>query len=94
MGTLAIRNAEILVAMDEQCREIPDGGMIVTDGMIESVAPSEDLENVESQTLDLSGYLIFPWLINKHHHLFQILTRARIPICSNGCAPCTPSGRA
>ena len=76
MGTLAIRNAEILVTMDEQRREISGGGMVIKDGMIEAVASSEQLENVEDETLDLSGYLVFPGLINTHHHLYQTLTRA------------------
>ncbi|MDP7544844.1 MAG: 8-oxoguanine deaminase, partial [Anaerolineales bacterium] len=76
MGALAIRNAEILVTMDEQRREIPGGGMIVRDGMIESVARSEELELVETETLDLSGHLVFPGLVNTHHHLYQTLTRA------------------
>lgn len=76
MGAFAIRNAEILVTMDAQRREIPDGGMIVRDGMIESVAASEDLESVEVETVDLGGHLVFPGLINTHHHLYQTLTRA------------------
>ncbi len=76
MGALCIRNAEILVTMDEQRREIPDGGMVVRDGMIETVAPSDELENIEAETLDLSGHLVFPGLINTHHHLYQTLTRA------------------
>ncbi len=76
MGALAVRNAEILVTMDEQRREIRWGGMIVRDGMIESVARSEELEHVETETLDLSGHLVFPGLVNTHHHLYQTLTRA------------------
>ncbi len=62
--------------MDEQRREIRWGGMIVRDGMIESVARSEELEHVETETLDLSGHLVFPGLVNTHHHLYQTLTRA------------------
>ncbi len=76
MGTLAIRNAEILVTMDEQRREMPGGGMIVRDGMIESVRGSEEMQHVEAETLDLGGHLVFPGLVNTHHHLYQTLTRA------------------
>ena len=76
MGALAIRNAEILVTMDEQRREMPGGGMIVRDGMIESVRGSEEMQHVEAETLDLGGHLVFPGLVNTHHHLYQTLTRA------------------
>ncbi len=76
MGALAVRNAEILVTMDEQRREMPGGGMIVRDGMIESVRGSEEMQHVEAETLDLGGHLVFPGLVNTHHHLYQTLTRA------------------
>jgi cytosine/adenosine deaminase-related metal-dependent hydrolase len=62
--------------MDEQRREMPGGGMIVRDGMIESVRGSEEMQHVEAETLDLGGHLVFPGLVNTHHHLYQTLTRA------------------
>ena len=44
MGAIAVRNAEIIVTMDEERREIPRGGMLVKDGVIDSIASSEDLD--------------------------------------------------
>ena len=42
MTTLLIRNATLLVTMDEQRREIAGGGVFARDGVIEAVGPSDD----------------------------------------------------
>lgn len=76
MSTLLIRNAELLVTMDDQRAEIRGGGMFIRDGWIECVAPSATLPTEADQIVDLSGFVVFPGLINTHHHLFQTLHRA------------------
>ena len=76
MGAIAVRNAEIIVTMDEERREIPRGGMLVKDGVIDSIASSEDLDYEGAKVIDLSRHLVFPGLVNTHHHLYQTLTRA------------------
>ena len=43
MGTLLIRNAEILVTMDDHRREIPGGGLFIRDGLIEKVGDTSEL---------------------------------------------------
>ena len=40
MSTLLIRNAHLLVTMDDQRREIADGAVFVRDNVIEAVGPS------------------------------------------------------
>jgi 8-oxoguanine deaminase len=75
MSTLLIRNATVLVTMDEQRREIPNAGIFVRDGWIEQVGPSDELPQDADVTLDLSGHIVLPGLINTHHHLYQTLTR-------------------
>ena len=75
MSTLLIKNAAILFTMDEQRREIPGGGLLVRDGMIEFVGASKDLPESADEILDMSGHLILPGLINTHHHFYQTLTR-------------------
>lgn len=76
MTTLLVRHAEILVTMDDHRREIPDGGLFVRDGFIEQVGPSSELPQTADEILDLHGHVIFPGLINTHHHFYQTLTRA------------------
>lgn len=76
MATLLVRNAAVVVTMDDDRREIPDGGMFVRDGWIEQVGPTADLPATADEILDLSGHVLLPGLVNTHHHLYQTLTRA------------------
>jgi 8-oxoguanine deaminase len=82
MSTLLIRNASLLVTMDDQRREILAGGLFVRDGFIEQVGTSQDLPAEADEILDMDGYLVLPGLINTHHHFYQTLTRA-VPEAQN-----------
>lgn len=76
MSSLLIRHATLLVTMDDQRREILDGGLFIEDGFIQAVAPTADLPAQADEILDLSGHIVLPGLINTHHHFYQTLTRA------------------
>ncbi len=76
MSTLLIRNATLLVTMDDHQREIPGGGLFIRDGFIESIGRTGDLPEKADEVLDLSGHLVLPGLVNTHHHFYQTLTRA------------------
>ncbi|HTX92965.1 MAG TPA: 8-oxoguanine deaminase [Anaerolineales bacterium] len=76
MPTLLIKNATILVTMDDHQREIPGGGLFIRDGFIEQVGSSSALPQAADEVLDLSGHLLLPGLVNTHHHFYQTLTRA------------------
>jgi len=76
MSSLLVRHAAILVTMDEERREIPDGGIFAQDGWIEQVGPTKELPTHADEVLDLTGHLVLPGLINTHHHFYQTLTRA------------------
>lgn len=80
MGTLLIRNARILVTMDDARQELPDSGFFVRDGQITQV--SGDLPTTADEVLDARGCIVTPGLINTHHHLYQSLTRA-VPACQD-----------
>jgi 8-oxoguanine deaminase len=75
MSSILLRNAVIVVTMDDQRREIHDGGLYIRNGFIEQVGPTRDLPESADEILDLSGHIIFPGLINTHHHFYQTLTR-------------------
>jgi cytosine/adenosine deaminase-related metal-dependent hydrolase len=75
MTTLLARNAEVVVTMDDQRREIRGGGLFARDGIIEAVGPTESLPATADTVLDLSGQILLPGLVNCHHHLDQVLTR-------------------
>lgn len=76
MTTLLIRNATLLVTMDGQRREIQNGGIYARDGFIVQVGTDNELPPIADQIIDLSGCVVFPGLINTHHHFYQTLTRA------------------
>ena len=75
MTTLLIKNA-LIVTMDDHHREIPEGGLFIRDGIIQLVGLSADLPQTADEILDLKGHIVFPGLVNTHHHFYQTLTRA------------------
>jgi len=74
--TLLVKNAEVLVTMDAQRREIKGGGLYVEDNEIKVVGPSETLPASADEIIDMAGHVVLPGLVNTHHHMFQSLTRA------------------
>ena len=76
MPTLLLKNADALVTMDAQRREIPGGGVFVRDGVIEAVGPSAELPQTADTVVSLAGCVALPGLVNTHHHMYQSLTRA------------------
>jgi 8-oxoguanine deaminase len=82
MGTLLIRNAELLVTMDEDRREIRDGGLFIREGIIEQIGDTASLPEHADEILDLKGHIVLPGLINTHHHFYQTLTRV-VPAAQN-----------
>jgi cytosine/adenosine deaminase-related metal-dependent hydrolase len=71
-----IKNIAILVTMDDQRRELKNAALYIKDGFIQAVGEEKDLPNQADQVLDLSGHIVFPGLVNTHHHFYQTLTRA------------------
>ena len=82
MATMLVRNAELLVTMDAQRRELTNAGIFIRDGFIEHVGPTDGLPKTADTVLDLRGQIVLPGLVNCHHHLDQILTR-NIPAGQN-----------
>lgn len=76
MSSLLVRNATLLVTLDDGRRRIPDGGLFVQDNIIQIVGPTADLPVTADRVLDARGQLVLPGLVNTHHHLYQTLTRA------------------
>ena len=77
--TTLIRNATMLVTMDDQRREIADGALLIEDNAVSWVGPTAELPQgaVESAThvLDAAGKVVLPGFVNTHHHFYQTLTR-------------------
>jgi cytosine/adenosine deaminase-related metal-dependent hydrolase len=76
MTTLLVKNAKVLVTMDDKRQEIAGGGLFVRNNMIEQVGKTAELPQTADTILDLTDHVVLPGLVNTHHHMYQTLTRA------------------
>ncbi|MFM8593573.1 MAG: 8-oxoguanine deaminase, partial [Chloroflexota bacterium] len=67
MATLLVRNADVLVTMDDHRREVPNGALLVEDGIMTNVGKTEDLPQTAVHVIDARGQIVLPGLINFHH---------------------------
>jgi len=74
--TLLVKNAAVLVTMDDARRELRDAGLYIEDNRIVAVGPTATLPATADEIIDLRGHIVLPGLINTHHHMYQSLTRA------------------
>ncbi|WP_128002154.1 8-oxoguanine deaminase [Piscinibacter defluvii] len=79
MSTLLIRDATLLVTMDDARREIAGGGLFARDGVIEAVGTAGELPDSADEVIDARGQVVIPGLVNTHHHFYQTLTRVVRP---------------
>lgn len=76
MSTLLLKNIEVLVTMDDQRRELHHTNLYIKNGFIQAIGDTHELPATADEVLDLAGHIVFPGLINTHHHFYQTLTRA------------------
>ena len=81
--TLLVKHATIMVTMDDERREIQDGGLFIEHGIIKQVGLTSNLPRSADEVLDLKHHILLPGLINTHHHLYQHLTRV-VPAAQDG----------
>lgn len=77
--SILLKNALVIATMDEDRRELADGAVLTRGSEIVAVGPTAEilaLEPTPDETIDLSGHVLLPGLVNTHHHMFQSLTRA------------------
>jgi cytosine/adenosine deaminase-related metal-dependent hydrolase len=76
MSATLIRGCDVVVTMDDAGTEIAGGSILARDGVIEWVGPGEPSSPAD-EVIDGTGTVAVPGLVNTHHHLFQVMTRAR-----------------
>ena len=79
MPTLLLKNADVLVTMDSQRRELKGAGLYAENGFIKQIGASGEQP---ATVLDLSGQIVLPGFVNTHHQLNQMLTR-NLPAAQN-----------
>jgi cytosine/adenosine deaminase-related metal-dependent hydrolase len=80
--SLLLKNARLLITMDDQRTVIPDGALFATDHRIAWVGKSADIPPAylsADRVIDCRDQVVLPGLVNTHHHLYQTLTRALAP---------------
>jgi cytosine/adenosine deaminase-related metal-dependent hydrolase len=80
---LVLKGADTVATLDADRRELVGGWVAVTDGRISGIGTA-GTEPDAAETLDASGCLVTPGLVNTHHHIYQNLTRAYRPALSGG----------
>jgi 8-oxoguanine deaminase len=74
-NSLFLKNA-LVATMDRDRRELTGAHIHILDGKIHGLGVDLPAPPDVGETIDLSGFLVCPGLINTHHHMYQSLTRA------------------
>lgn len=79
MSTTVIRNADLLVTMDVDRREVREGALVIRDEAIAWVGATSELRADAladaDRIINARGRIVLPGLVNTHHHFYQTLTR-------------------
>jgi cytosine/adenosine deaminase-related metal-dependent hydrolase len=82
MATLLLKNAQLLVSMDDEGRVWRDGGIYVEGNVIREIGPTGALPQNGNTVIDAGNMLAMPGMVNTHHHFVQTLTR-NLPAAQN-----------
>lgn len=81
LGSLLIKNARNIITMDGERRRFPGGSLYAEGQEIKAIGNGIGQETADV-VIDARDKLVFPGLINTHHHLYQTLTR-NIPLAQD-----------
>lgn len=73
MSTLLLRNIRAAVTCDDGDRCLEGIDILCRDGFIQEMGPA--LSAQAEETIDCTGMLCYPGLVNTHHHLYQCFSR-------------------
>ncbi|MEA4894907.1 MAG: 8-oxoguanine deaminase [Oscillospiraceae bacterium] len=72
MSSLLIKNIRHLVTNDKDKSVLHNVNLLIRDGVIVSIGKDEPDTD---ESVDASAMVVYPGLINAHHHLYQVFTR-------------------
>ncbi|MCI8715581.1 MAG: 8-oxoguanine deaminase [Oscillospiraceae bacterium] len=72
MSSLLIQNASAIVTCDSRDTVYENASVLMEDGVITRIA--HDIP-ASGETVDAAGCIVYPGLINTHHHLYQTFSR-------------------
>ena len=72
MARLLIQNASSIVTCDPDDTVYKNSNLLIENGVILYIGPeSQEADEI----IDAAGYIVYPGLINTHHHLYQTFSR-------------------
>ena len=74
MSSLLIKNAAHIVTCDDRDRVLQNACILIRDGAIASLGSELPRESAD-RVVDAAGCIVYPGLINTHHHLYQTFSR-------------------
>lgn len=74
VADVLIKNADVILTMDDSGRRLSGADVLIKDGVISAVGHKLNADG--AAPFDATGTIITPGLVNTHHHLYQTLTRA------------------
>ena len=82
--SLLVRDAEVVVTMDDARRELRGGHVLIRGPAVQAVWAAGELPaDVQAdEVIDARAHAVLPGLVNTHHHMYQSLTRA-VPEAQN-----------
>ena len=64
-----------VATMDKILGDIPDGAVLIENGLIKAVGPASDFSSVEAEIIDADGGVIMPGMVDTHRHTCAGLQR-------------------
>ncbi|MFC7395236.1 8-oxoguanine deaminase [Scopulibacillus cellulosilyticus] len=74
MTSLLIKNCRNIITMDEKRRRFPGGSIYIEGQEIKAIGTDISFETAD-KVIDGRGKIVYPGLVNTHHHLYQTFTR-------------------
>lgn len=75
MTSLLVKNASLIVTMDDADTRWTDGSIYVEENVIRRIGPTDALPQQADRIIDARDMIVLPGLVNTHHHFYQTLTR-------------------
>ena len=72
MSSLLLRNADCIVSCDAEDHVYQHADLLMEDGVITAIG---SVKRQADEVIDASGCIVYPGLINTHHHLYQVFSR-------------------
>lgn len=72
MSSLFLKNASAIVTCDNRDTVLENAGVLIRDGAIAYLGPEPQAAD---EVLDAAGCVVYPGLVNTHHHLYQTFSR-------------------